>query len=68
MLVRDNMACCFGPGAAIYDSMIVELKPGLTTDYTVAPVAVEGTFNIREVEGPGGRAMSIYRVLGEKVE
>jgi hypothetical protein len=68
VLVRDNMACCFGPGAAIYDSMIVELKPGLTTDYTVAPVAVEGTFNIREVEGPGGRAMSIYRVLAEKVE
>ena len=68
VLVRDNMACCFGPGAAIYDSMIVELKPGLSTDYTVAPVAVEGIFNIREVEGPGGRAMSIYRVLGEKVE
>jgi hypothetical protein len=68
VLVRDNMACCFGPGAAIYDSMIVELKTGLTTDYTVAPVAVEGTFNIREVEGPGGRAMSIYRVLADKVE
>jgi hypothetical protein len=68
VLVRDNMACCFGPGAAIYDSMIVELKPGLTTDYTVAPVAVEGTFNIREVEGPGGRAMSVYRVLAEKVQ
>ncbi|HEV3416351.1 MAG TPA: DUF3299 domain-containing protein, partial [Pirellulales bacterium] len=68
VLVRDNMACCFGPGAAIYDSMIVDLRPGVTTDYTVSPVAVEGTFNIHEVEGPGGNAISIYHVTGEKVE
>ncbi|HEV2970075.1 MAG TPA: DUF3299 domain-containing protein [Pirellulales bacterium] len=68
VLVRDNMACCFGPGAAIYDSMIVDLRPGVTTDYTVSPIAVEGTFNIREVEGPGGNAISIYHVTGEKVE
>jgi hypothetical protein len=68
VLVRDNMACCFGPGAMIYDSMIVELKPGLTVDYVVSPVTVEGTFNLREVEGPGGKPISIYHVLGEKVE
>ncbi|HKD36118.1 MAG TPA: DUF3299 domain-containing protein [Pirellulales bacterium] len=68
VLVRDNMACCFGPGAMIYDSMIVELKPGLTIDYVISPVAVEGTFNIRVVDGPGGKPISIYHMLGEKVE
>jgi hypothetical protein len=68
VLVRDNMACCFGPGAMIFDSMIIELKPGLTTDYVVSPVAVEGTFSIRVVEGPSGKPISIYHVLGEKVE
>jgi hypothetical protein len=68
VLVRDNMACCFGPGAAIYDSMFVELKPGLTIDYTIAPIAVEGTFNIREVEGIGGKPISIYHVTAEKVD
>lgn len=68
VLVRDNMACCFGPGAMIFDSMIIELKPGLTTDYVVSPVAVEGTFSIHVVEGPSGKPISIYHVLGEKVE
>ncbi len=68
VLVRDNMACCFGPGAMIFDSMIIELKPGLTTDYVISPVAVEGTFSIRVVEGPSGKPISIYHVLGEKVE
>jgi hypothetical protein len=68
VLVRDNMACCFGPGAMIFDSMIVELKPGLTIDYVISPVAVEGTFNIRVVEGPSGKPISIYHVLGEKVQ
>lgn len=68
VLVRDNMSCCFGPGAMIFDSMIVELKPGLTVDYTVAPVAVEGVFNIREVEGLGGKMISIYHVAADKVQ
>lgn len=67
VLVRDNMSCCFGPGAMIFDSMIVELKPGLTIDYTIAPVTVEGVFNLRENE-VGGRIMSIYHVAADKVQ
>ena len=66
VLVRDNMACCFGPGAAIYDSMIVQMPKGLTMDYTVQPIMVEGTFNIQEVRFPNGRCMSIYHVMAEK--
>lgn len=65
VLVRDNMACCFGPGAALYDSMIVNMQPGLSLDYTVVPITVEGTFNIHQVQ-IGGRTLSIYHVTADK--
>jgi hypothetical protein len=68
VLVRDNMACCFGPGAAIYDSMIVQMKPGLSMDYSVQPIMVEGTFNIHEVDTPDGRCLSIYHMTADKAE
>lgn len=47
-LVRDNKECCFGPRAAIYDNIKVNMQPGDLADYTVRPVAVEGTFRIDE--------------------
>ena len=68
VLVRDNMACCFGPGAAIYDSMTIQMKDGLSMDYTVQPIMVEGTFNIHEVYMPNGRCISIYHVTADKAE
>jgi hypothetical protein len=64
VLVRDNQECCFGPGAALYDCILIEMKPGKTTDFTIRPIAVEGTFNIKEfVEG--GRHLAIYQMDGE---
>ena len=68
VLVRDNMACCFGPGAAIYDSMIVDMQPGKTIDYKLQPIVVEGTFNVHEVRSPSGRYMSIYHLTADKAE
>lgn len=67
VLVRDNMSCCFGPGAALYDCMIVEMKPGKTTDYSLYPVAVEGVFSIREVADADGKTVAIYHLDGENV-
>jgi hypothetical protein len=67
VLVRDNMACCFGPGAAIYDSMIVDMKKPLTTDYTPIPITVEGTFSIHEVRA-GSRTLAIYHVTADKAQ
>jgi len=32
VLVRDNQECCFGPGAALYDCILVEMKPGKTAE------------------------------------
>lgn len=68
VLVRDNMACCFGPGAAIYDSMTIQMKDGLSMDYTVQPIMVEGTFIVHEVYMPNGRCISIYHVTADKAQ
>ena len=67
VLVRDNMQCCFGPGAALYDCVVVDMKPGKSTDYTVRPVAVEGTFAMREFKDPDGKCLAIYHLDGEAV-
>jgi hypothetical protein len=67
VLVRDNMQCCFGPGAALYDCVVVDMKPGKTTDFTVRPVAVEGIFELRDFKGPDGKYLAIYHLDGEAV-
>jgi hypothetical protein len=70
VLVRDNLSCCFGPGAALYDCIVVEMEPGKSTDYSLYPVAVEGTFSIKEFKDPGdpeGKTLAIYHLDGESV-
>lgn len=67
VLVRDNLSCCFGPGAAIYDCVIVEMKPGRSTDYSLYPVAVDGAFTIHEMLDPDGKTVAIYHLDGEQV-
>ena len=68
VLVRDNMQCCFGPGAALYDCIVVQMNPGRTTDFTTQPVAVEGMFSIQEVAGPAGKCLAIYHLQADKVQ
>jgi hypothetical protein len=68
VLVRDNMECCFGPGAALYDCILVSMEPGKTTEYSIRPIAVEGTFRLDEYPGPDGRPLAIYQMKGEAVE
>lgn len=69
VLVRDNLQCCFGPGAALHDCIIVEMKPGKSADYTVRPVSVEGKFTLAELVSPDdGKHLAIYHLDGEKVQ
>jgi hypothetical protein len=68
VLVRDNMECCFGPGAALYDCILIEMQPGTTAEFSTSPVAVTGEFAIRVLPGPGGTPLAIYRMQGESVE
>ena len=68
VLVRDNMECCFGPGAALDDCIIVEMESGKSTDFTTRPVAVEGVFSVREFKDPGGKHYAIYHLRGRSVK
>jgi hypothetical protein len=67
VLVRDNQECCFGPGAALYDCILVEMQDGKTAEFSIRPVAVEGTFDVSEVLGPDGTHWAIYRLDAESV-
>jgi hypothetical protein len=69
ILVRDNMECCFGPKAALYDCMVVDMVGGATTDFSVIPITVEGTFSIREVKAPDGSYhLAIYHLDATSVK
>jgi hypothetical protein len=67
VLVRDNMECCFGPGAALFDCVLVTMTPGKTAEFSIRPIAVEGTFRVEEIPGPGGRPLVIYQMTGDAV-
>jgi len=67
VLVRDNLECCFGPGAALFDCIVVYMDTGRDISYTVRPVTVEGTFAIEELTGADGTHLAIFRMTGRRV-
>lgn len=69
VLVRDNMECCFGPGAALYDCIIVQMEKGKFADFTTRPVAVKGTFEIKEYKYPDSdEHYAIYKMTASEVK
>ncbi|MCR9293790.1 MAG: DUF3299 domain-containing protein [bacterium] len=69
VLVRDNMECCFGPGAALYDCIMVQMEKGKTADFTTRPVAVRGKFEIQEFKYPGSEEhYAIYKLTATEVK
>ena len=68
ILVRDNMECCFGPGALLHDCILVEMIAPATAEFTVRPVSVVGRFSVREVKGPDGSYLAIYHLDGKQVK
>ena len=58
--------CRFGPAAALYDC-IVKMLPGRTANFSIRPVAVTGTFGIKELKGPDGSHLAVYSLTGESV-
>jgi hypothetical protein len=69
ILVRDNQECCFGPKAALYDCMVVDMAGGATTDFSVVPITIEGTFSFREVKAPDGSYhLAIYHLDASSVK
>lgn len=68
VLVRDNQECCFGPGAMLYDCIIIEMEKGETAEFTTRPVAVEGVFEVKEFLYPDSdEHYAIYRMVAKKV-
>lgn len=76
VLVRDNQECCFGPGAALFDCVIVKMQDGRTTDFVTRPVTVEGQFKIDTEsyrypggQGPSGAShLAIFQIDGVSVK
>ncbi len=66
--VRDNQECCFGPGAALYDCIMVQLAEGVETEYSLRPITVKGTFFFKQYKGPDGEIWAIYRMKDAVVE
>jgi hypothetical protein len=67
VLVRDNQECCFGPGAALYDCILVEMQAGKSAEFSIRPVAIEGRFDIQEVLGLDGKHLAIYHLSADSV-
>lgn len=69
VLVRDNMECCFGPGAALYDCIIVQMEKGNTADFTTRPVTVKGKFEIKEFTYPDSdEHYAIYKMTATEAK
>jgi hypothetical protein len=70
VLVRDNQECCFGPGAALYDCVIIEMAPGKTATFSTRVVTVKGKFEIdsETYTNPDGSHYAIYKMIAEEVK
>lgn len=60
-LLRDNKECCYGPGAKIYDSIDVQMKPGTLANYVSDRESLEvvGRFRIC-MQAEQGYIMGLY--------
>ncbi|MCE2801518.1 MAG: DUF3299 domain-containing protein [Planctomycetaceae bacterium] len=70
VLVRDNQECCFGPGAALYDCVIIEMDAGKTATFSTRVVTVKGKLEIdsESFRYPDGGHYAIYKMTAEEVK
>jgi hypothetical protein len=69
VLVRDNQECCFGPGAALYDCIIVQMENGKKAEFSTRPVSVKGKFEIKEFKYPGTeKHYAIFQLTASEVK
>ncbi len=69
-VLLQNDTCPYGgPEALVYHNVMIELTPGQTTEYTIRPLTVEGTFAIRPFPDDGSfRELSVYYMGNATVE
>ncbi len=70
VLVRDNLQCCFGPGAFIYDCVWVEMAPGKSTNFATRVVTVKGKFEIdtESFQDPDGGHYAVFKMTADEVK
>ncbi len=62
-----NTQCKFGPGGLAHHIILVDLQQGLSTSFTVRPIAVEGRLTVRPFDGPDGMTWTVYHLAGDRV-
>jgi hypothetical protein len=62
VLVRDNQECCFGPGAALYDCVMVKMAEDQSVEFTVRPITVVGTMQLKKYIGKDKKVWAIFRL------
>ena len=70
VLVRDDRECCFGPGAALYDCIFIDVDIKEGCKFTTRPVSVKGKFKI-DLETflyPDGQPLIVYRMVATEVK
>lgn len=60
-LMREK-ECPYGPGGQAHHVAEVELKAGVTTEFTTDEVCIEGVFRVKPYNGPNGKTWSLYRL------
>lgn len=68
VLVRDNQECCFGPGAALFDCIRVQMNPKTTAEFSIRPITVEGEFKFEEFADMDGTIRAIYLLENATVQ
>lgn len=68
VLVRDNQECCFGPGAALYDCVMIKMAEGQAIDFTVRPISVVGKMQLKKYIGKDGKVWAIFRMSETRQE
>ncbi len=70
VLVRDDRECCFGPGAALYDCIMIEMDGDKTAEFSMKPIAVTGTLMIdtESFQYPEGGHYAIFKMLATEAK
>lgn len=63
-----NTECKFGPGGTAHHIIVVDMQEGMSTSFTVRPIALEGTLSLRPFDGPDGNTWAVYHMVGENVD
>lgn len=70
VLVRDNQECCFGPGAALYDCVMISMETGKSATFSTRVVTVKGKLEIdpESFQNEDGGHYAVYKMTAEEVK